>query len=272
MIAASQINCETRRIRLRPIALPVEHGGWALLFEPIVLGMLVAPSPVGLLLTIAAIGGFLARHPFKLAVFDWRRRVRTARTPRAERFALLYASIAAAGLGLAISSGGTGFLIPLTIAAPFVVVQLAYDSLGRSRAMIAELAGSISVGSVSTAIAIAGGWPRPAAFGLWAIVAARAIPTILYLRARLRLLHRKPASPRGVIVAHVLAVLIVIPLVGAAVVPFLSVCALVFLLIRAVIGFSSFDKGVIAKTLGFREVFFGAVTVLAVVLGNALGW
>jgi hypothetical protein len=36
MIAAGQINSAPRRIRLRPIALPVEHGGWSVLFEPFV--------------------------------------------------------------------------------------------------------------------------------------------------------------------------------------------------------------------------------------------
>ncbi len=68
MIAASQVSGKIRRIRLRPIALPAEHGGWGLLFEPIVLGLLLAPSLAGLLLSVAATGAFLARHPFKLAI------------------------------------------------------------------------------------------------------------------------------------------------------------------------------------------------------------
>ena len=58
----------------------------------------------------------------------------------------------------------------------------------------------------------------------------------------------------------------------ATIVPFLAVAALVILLLRAVIGFSRFDKRVTAKKLGFREIAFGAMTVFAVVLGHALGW
>jgi len=46
----------------------------------------------------------------------------------------------------------------------------------------------------------------------------------------------------------------------------------VILLLRAVIGFSRFDKRVTAKKLGFREIAFGAMTVFTVVLGHALGW
>lgn len=272
MITASQINGETRRIRVRPVALPVEHGGWGLLFEPIVLGMLLAPSLTGLFISVTATGVFLARHPFKLAVGDWRRKRRSARTALAERFAIFYFVVATLALALAIKIGGVGFLLPLLYAAPFAIVQLFYDSLGRSRALIAELAGAIATGAVATAIAIAGNWPRPAAYGLWAILTARTVPTILYLRARLRLLHHKPASPRGVIIAHVLAILIVIGLARAAAVPLLAIGVLVILLLRAVIGFSRFDKRVTARKLGLRELRFGALTVFALVLGYALGW
>src|SRR6266498_4445715 len=250
MIAAGQINSAPRRIHLRPIALPVEHGGWGLLFEPIVLGMLLAPSIAGLFLSIAALAVFLARHPFKLAIGDWRRNRRSARTALAARFAILYFVIATLALALAIKTGGAGFLLPLLFAAPIAFIQLFQDSVGRSRSLTAELAGSISIGAVATAIALAGNWPRPAAFGLWVILAARTVPTILYLRARLRLLHRKPASPRVVIGSHLLAIAIVVVLALEGAAPFLAVVAMVILLSRAVIGFSRSGGHVTAKKLG----------------------
>jgi hypothetical protein len=212
------------------------------------------------------------RHPFKLAVGDWRRTRRSSRTALAVRFAILYFVIAALGLSVAIKTGGAAFLLPLLFAAPIVIGQLYYDSMGRSRALIAELGGSISIGAVATAIAIAGGWPSPAAFGLWVILAARSVPTILYLRARLRLLHRKSASPRAVIIAHLLAILIVIGLARAGVAPLLVVFAMVILFLRALLGFSKSGKRVTAKKLGLRELGFGAMTVFAVVLGHSVGW
>ncbi len=260
MIAASHFRTSSRGIRLRPIALPVEHGGWGLLFEPIVLGLLLAPSLAGLFLSAGATGAFLARHPFKLAVGDWRRNRRFARTTLAERFAILYFVIATLGLALAIKTASAGLLLPLLFATPIAIGQLFYDALGRSRALPAELAGSISIGAVATA------------FGLWIILAARNVPTILYLRARLRILHRKSASPGVVIIVHVLAVLIVLGPARAGVVPFLAVAALVILLLRAVIGFSQSGTRVTAKKLGLRELGFGAMTVFAVVLGHVVGW
>ncbi|HLN98735.1 MAG TPA: YwiC-like family protein, partial [Pyrinomonadaceae bacterium] len=258
-------------VRIRPVALPVEHGGWGLLFEPILLGLLLAPSLPGLLLSFAAIGAFLARHPFKLAVGDWRRNRRSARTAMAERFALTYFVIAALGLSLAIRTGGWVFLLPLLFAAPIALVQLFYDSMGRSRALIAELAGAIATGALAGAIAMAGGWSRAMAFGLWAILAARTVPTILYLRTRLRLLRRKPASPRLVIIAHLLAIAFVFGLVLAGIAPVLAILAVVILLLRAAVGFSKSDRGVTAKRLGLRELMFGAVTVFAVILGYKIG-
>jgi hypothetical protein len=272
MIAVKHLKGSSGGIRIRPIALPVEHGGWGLLFEPIVLGLLLGPSLAGLFLSVGAVGAFLSRHPFKLAIGDWRRGRRIPRTAIAERFAILYVCLATIGLIIAIKTAGVAFLLPLLLAAPFTIVQLFYDSVGRSRSLIAELAGSISIGAVATAIAIAGGWPRPAAFGLWVILAARTVPTILYLRARLRLLHRKSASPRVVIVVHLLAILLVLGLARAGVVPFLAVAALVILLLRAVIGFSKSGTRVTAKKLGLRELGYGALTVFAVVLGHAVGW
>jgi len=207
-----------------------------------------------------------------LAIGDWRRGRPIPRTALAECFAILYVCLATLCLALAIKTAGVSFLLPLLLALPAAMVQLSYDAMGRSRALMAELAGSISIGAVAAAIAIAGGWPRPAGLGLWVILAARTVPTILYLRARLRLLHRKPASPRVVIIVHLLAILMVLGLARAGVVPLLTVAALVILFLRAMIGFSKSGKRVTAKKLGLRELGFGAVTVLAVVLGHVVGW
>ena len=254
-------------LRIRSVALPVEHGGWSLLLEPILLGLMLAPTVPGLFLSFAATGAFLARHPFKLAVGDWRRKRRSSRTVLAMRFAVIYLCLAILGLALAIKTGGSGFLLPLLFAAPGAILQLVYDSIGRSRALIPEVAGSISTGAVATAIAMVGNWPHPLAFGLWVILAARAVPTILYVRARLRLLHGKQASRSGVIGVHFLAVLVVISLVIVQLAPVIAVLAMLILLLRTIIGFSKNDRQVTAKRLGLREVVFGVLTILLVAGG-----
>ena len=47
-------------ISLRSVALPVEHGGWGMLGEPLLLGLFIAPSWAGLGVALGALGGFLA--------------------------------------------------------------------------------------------------------------------------------------------------------------------------------------------------------------------
>ncbi|MFL6257793.1 MAG: YwiC-like family protein, partial [Pyrinomonadaceae bacterium] len=155
-----------RGVRVRTLALPVEHGGWGLTLEPVALGLLVAPSPVGLFLSVATMGAFLARHPLKIVAGDRRRGRRFPRTPVAERCAAIYAAVAAAGLLFAVlMADGYTFLWPLLLAAPLASVQLVYDAKGESRSLWPELAGATALAGVATSIALAGGWKSVPAYG-----------------------------------------------------------------------------------------------------------
>ncbi|NHZ70059.1 MAG: hypothetical protein GWP18_00280, partial [Proteobacteria bacterium] len=52
------------------MALPTEHGGWGFTLEPILLGLLVAPSASAWEISAAALGIFLARRPVKILSTD----------------------------------------------------------------------------------------------------------------------------------------------------------------------------------------------------------
>jgi hypothetical protein len=58
------------RVNLKSIALPTEHGGWSFLAEPIVLGLLVAPTWKGFVLGLAIVSLFLLHQPLKIAMKD----------------------------------------------------------------------------------------------------------------------------------------------------------------------------------------------------------
>jgi len=258
---------------IRAVALPAEHGGWALIIEPIVLGLLVAPSMIGLFIGAGSLACFLARHPLKVALGDRRKRRVLKRTWLADRFALLYLTLAIVFFAIAIINGDREFLLPLLIAGPLVVVQLLYDALGHSRALIAEIAGALAVGSISTAIALAGGWSWPTASALWILIACRHVPTILYLRV---LLRRRRGTQRAtingaVIAVQFLALIAVLLLLFFRIAPALAIFAFAILLVRAVVGL--LNQTVPApKKLGILEVCFGALAVLAVSAGYRLGW
>src|SRR5215207_5362102 len=254
-------------VRLKTVALPTEHGGWGITLEPVVLGLLVAPSLAGAGLALATVGAFLARHPFKIVAGDRRRGRRFARTPYAERFTLAYAAAALAGLVLSVfNSDDYTFLLPLAAAAPLAGVQLWYDAAGRSRGLLPEVAGSVAMGSVACSLALAGGAGWPLALGLWALLAARFVPAILYVRARLAELHGREPARRPSLLAHAAAHAFVVALAAYGFLPWAAVLMTAVLFGRAAYGFTRRWPST-AKGVGFGEIAFGALTVAAVTVG-----
>ncbi len=193
-------------VRVRSVAIPSEHGGWSLTLEPVVLGMIVAASGAGFALGVAALASFLARTPLKLALGDrWRRR-RMARTVLAERFAFAYAAVAVLALVVAVVTAKESFLLPLVVATPLVVIGLSFDVRSRSRRLVAELAGTIGIGSVAAAIVLAGGGGRHAALAAWSVVALRSVAAIPFVRTQLVRAKHPGRGSGSSDVAQVLAV------------------------------------------------------------------
>jgi hypothetical protein len=261
---------KAQNVRLRTVALPVEHGGWGLALEPLLLGLCVAPSVPGVFLTVATIAAFLTRHPLKISTGDRRRGRRFARTPVAEAFALAYATGALLFFMLALKTSPHSFLLPLLMAAPCALVQLIYDARGRSRELLPELAGATAMAAVAAAVARAGGWPLTPALTLWLLlVAARVIPSILYVRARLRKNHGAQPAIAPALVAHLAGCVLVTALAWFGLASSLAVAAAILLLLRAAYALSSLCPQLSAKQIGLSEIGFGLVMVLALAFGNA---
>jgi hypothetical protein len=258
------------QVRWKAVAMPPEHGGWGFLLEPIVLGMLVAPSWAGLFWGVAALGAFLAQHPLKLAYTDRKRGRRYARTAAAERVLLIYAGVALAGFLLALALGGVKPLVPLALVAPLGLVQVV-DLLGnRGRELSRELAGAVALAVTAPAIAIAGGESATLAFGLWAVQAARALGSVIYVRERLHIEKGKPAARGWVLASSGLALVAIALLARWDVVPVLAVVAIAILLARAAWGVSPWRRPARAQKIGVLELGFGLLTALLAALGVAL--
>ena len=258
-------------VRLKTIALPTEHGGWGITLEPVLLGLMVTPSSAGAGLALATVGAFLARHPFKIVAGDRRRGRRFARTPYAERFTALYAAASLAGFALSLySAKDYTFLLPLAAAAPLAAVQLWFDAAGRSRGLLPEVAGSVAMGAVAAALALAGGAAWPLALGLWALLAARFVPAILYVRARLAALHGKKPARWPSLLAHAVGHAAVVALAAFGFLPWLAVAATALLFARAAYGFAR-QWPTTARSVGFAEIAFGALTVFAAAAGVLWG-
>lgn len=147
----------SRRNPILAVAIPAEHGGWALTIEPGLLGLLVAPSIAGACLALGALVLFVMRTPLELALVDRRRHRRLARTLLAERVAVIEAGLLATLIAVAGATAADGrWWIPAVAAAPLVAVELAYDIRSRRRRMVPELTGAVAIAAVAAAVVIAG--------------------------------------------------------------------------------------------------------------------
>lgn len=269
--AATMADPPGARVALRTVALPIEHGGWGFLIEPVLLGLFLAPSLAGVSLAVGALGAFLARHPLKLVLADRRRGARYPRTAVAEGFVLAYGFAALGSLALAASTAHGPFWLPIAAAAPLGIVQLLYDAQSRGRDLAPELLGAVALGSIASAIALAGGWATGPALALWAIVAARAAASVLYIRARLRLDRGQRPDLWATWASHVAGLVLVCGLATAGWAPWLAVLAFAALLTRAAHGLSRLRRPVRPQVVGFREMGYGFLTVALVALGYSLG-
>jgi hypothetical protein len=248
------------RVIIRPLALPVEHGGWGFVIEPAVLALLVVPSRAGLMIGIAAVAAFLARHPLRLAAGDWTRRRRFPRTIVCERLALGYGSLAIAAMAIAMTITDARILLPFAIAVPLGLAQFVFDVRNRGHAIAPEIAGAVAAGATAAAIVLAGGRPLTLAATLWLLTVLRSVPAIVFVRAVLGRESRAVA-----VILHVAAVVIAILLWYQRLAPVAAIVAMSLLLARALIPTKQAEP---PRRIGMRELVFGAVTVI--LIGTAM--
>jgi len=255
----------------RAVALPTEHGGWGLLGEPVALGLVLAPSAAGVCLGLSALAGFLSRHPLRLVFMDRRRGVRYPRTSLAERFFTGDALTAVSFLAAAFVLAKAPFWPALLAVAPFAGAALVYDARGRSREAAAEASGAVALSSAAAAISLAGGAPLAVAFAAWALLAMRALTSVLYVRARIRLDRGLPSGRGLALGGHAVALVVTGALVRAGGAPWLAAAAFIVLLARAAGGLSRWRRPVRPQQLGFQELGYGLLTLALVSAGYLAG-
>ncbi len=247
----------------RSVALPSEHGGWSLTAEPALLGLLVAWSAPGAALGAAAMVAFVARTPLKLVLVDrfrhrWLPRTRLAARIAAAEVALLAVLVVYA------ASAAEPFWLPLAVAAPLIGVELWFDMRSRGRRLIPELAGSIGIGSIATAIALADGSSTSVAWGLWVVIAARSTAAIPYVRTQILRAKSRPAPTWHSDAAQLSAV------AGAALgwafdlVPVVAVAVIAILATINLVAVRLAPRP--AVVIGIQQMIFGIVVILVAAL------
>ncbi len=249
----------------RTVAVPTEHGGWGLTFEPIVLGLMISPSPAGGMLAVGAVAAFLARTPLKLLLVDSRRGRDLTRTDLARRVLCWEAGLLTlCGLSAAVL-GDPRLWLPLLVAGPLVALELWFDMRSKSRRLVPELAGAVGVSAVVGMIVLADGEPMALAAAVWLILAARAFASIPFVRDQVNRLHGRPESPGTVAAGEAAALVAAVTAMSIqeGTIPGGTTIALIIVVQRSM----SRKVPSSAVVLGVRQTITGATLVMVTALG-----
>ena len=260
-------------IRAKSVALPVEHGSWGFLFEPLVAGIAVAPSVASVWIAILVIGAFLMRHPLKVIFAGGRSRIGTPQTRLALTFLAIFATVFCGGVIGSIQYARPESFVPFALVLPFAAYQIYCDATRSSRQLLVELIGSVAISSSIAVIALAAAWDVPKAYALWVIIIGRLIPSILYVRNRLKLEKGKAYSRIVPIAAHLAALSMVLALAVYGLGSYLPAVMFAVLLARSIVGLSSYRKKKIkAMTIGIWEMIYGTLTAVSIIVGHCTGY
>lgn len=255
-------------VRWQSVALPSEHGGWGFVSEPVILGLLLAPSAAGLLLGIAAFGAFLLHQPLKIVLKDHRTGRYVPRTEAALRFVMIYGGVmAAAGFVMLLLMPTWTVLIPLMLCLPLMGVQLWQDRQNRSRSLLAELTGAMATGAFASSIVMMNGWELLPALALWLALAVRGFTSILYVRSRLRLERSKPAGRATTLASHAFGLAVIGTAALAGWLPWTAPAAMGILTTRASYGLSPLRQRRPPKVIGMLEMVYGLTYLLLIAVG-----
>lgn len=231
--------------------------------------LLATPLAAGIPLAVAALFGFLGYQPLRLWLDDRRRRRSVPRTRLAARVAAGAGALAAVALGAALlrSPSPVALLVPASLSAALVALQLGLALRGRGRTLVAELLGASAPGGVAAAAAAGQDLGTAAAIGLWALLLGRGIPAVLLVRVRLRRDRERVASALACHLAHGAVAIGSAALALAGALP--AAVAVVFgmLWLRALVVLQ-WRRPLRPQVLGIGELVLGVVAASA--LGLAL--
>lgn len=270
MFVSEQIVSTKRDARLRGIALPIEHGSWGFLFEPMLAGLLIAPSFAAIWISLLMIGAFLTRQPLKIWLTDLKAQRKLPQTTVAIKFTSIYGIIFLAGLTGCLYFVKLENFVPFLLISPLIIYQIYCDASRQSRNLLPEITGAIAISSSIAVIALADNRTFISSFALWLIFIARLISSIIYVRNRLRLEKGKEFSFITNFLINLTAVLFIGCLTYFGLSSILTLIMFLILFGRSIWGLSPYRKKVKAMKIGIWEVIYGTLTALSVVFGYYL--
>lgn len=260
--------------------LPKEHGSWAMLIVPLLLGLVIAPAWHGraVLLLIAAFGFFMARCPL-VTLVKTRRRA-TANRVALWRWVAIYGGVAAlSGAWLVVAYQLWWLVLMGVVGGLLLLFHLWIVSRRQETTVIGELVGifGLALGAPMAYYTTSGLLGRTAG-ALWLINALYFGGTVFYIKLKVRQQPRLPAPNRvserllrakACLAYQTFALTIVILLVALRQAPLLAPLAFVPVTLKSFLGAYKWqDKKSLNMTrLGVTEIVhavaFAGLVILA---------
>jgi hypothetical protein len=239
----------------RRVFLPKEHGSWSLALEPILFGLLIAPTEAGVALALSAVAAFFIRRPMK-AYLQTR--------DHASEFALVVLALSALfGFFQAIILGGLASLWPLLPALLLGPLYLYWDRQNEARAAAAEVTGCGLFALVPATMAALAGYTVVFCLTLTALMLARSIPAVLTVRTWLRRRKSQPTTVLPAFAVTIVSLGLVTLLTRWGYAP-ISAHALILASCLRLILLSSRAPNWPAKRSGMIEAIFGLTYILII--------
>jgi hypothetical protein len=258
--------------------LPKEHGTWAMLLVPWLVGVGVARrlGAAELLLLVAMLLAFLGQH--QAATWLRLRRGRTADDGRLRRARMTAAVLLVLGATAAVPAlrrVGAPMLLLGAIGIVFAAAGLLLVRRRRERALPGQLLAALGLPvGAAAAHAVARGALTPVAWQLWALSALFFLGGVLYVRLKIEAIPRRARlqSParRLAFAAPTLAMLLGVvalatALVAAGSLSWLALLAFVPVGFQAVVGTLRLDRPATLKRVGIISAVHSALFAIAVI-------
>ncbi len=250
--------------RLKTVALPKEHGSWALTFEPLILALIVGYSRPGLILFFGAAFAFLAHQPARILL------TKNNHHKLAMTLLFAYGIPAAVFLFFFLRLVSLSTACPLLIALALMFIYLISAYFKLHRELITELIASVAMGLIALSIVLSSGWDWPKALPFLILLYLRSLSTTLYVHYRLKLERKLPVSTFWSEIWQVLTLMIAFLLFFKSSLPWPAFLSILILGIRGIYGLSTWRKPMTVKQIGLAEFFYGLIFVIFSAFGYLL--
>lgn len=263
---------------LKPL-LPKEHGAWAMLIVPLLLGIMIAPVWHWrvIILVIAAFAFFLVRHP--LAMLVKTRKRKKANRAYFWQWVAIYGSITALSGGYLVLGQGLWWLMAVAvIGGSLLVFHLWLVTQRQEMSVIGELSGILGLAlGAPMAYYVASTHLDSTAAALWLINALYFGSTVFYIKLKVRQQPRSPApaelsqrllKAKASLIYQIASLLLLSVLAFLQHMPYLAPVVLLPATIKVFYGASQWQdkKSLNLMRLGIIEIIHSAIFAILVVI------